>query len=188
MANSFCELTAEKGIRLVGKYLARACENGSDMEAREGMMLASTLGGISMLGPFCHLAHDIGRSLGAKFHVPHGNGCAASLPQVLEVIAPAVPEKVKFVTEALGGTVPQGASPEIIGKAAYETAKSLMQRIKLPSLKSYGYSKEELLAAVPDEVVMQVDIFKKLFGTVTSPVPVTKELIALIVSRAYDEN
>ncbi|NLA86854.1 MAG: iron-containing alcohol dehydrogenase, partial [Clostridiales bacterium] len=83
LANSFCELTGKKAFTLVGKYLVRAFENGADLEAREGMMLASTLGGISMSGPLCHLAHDIGKVLGGKFHIPHGNGCASCLPQVM---------------------------------------------------------------------------------------------------------
>lgn len=188
LANSFCAVTAREGIRLVGKYLVTACEDPSNMEAREGMMLAATLGGISMLGPLCHLAHDIGRSLGAKFHVPHGNGCASCLPQVLEAIAPARPEQVHYIAECLGAEIPADASPEEIGQAACKVANALLKRVKLPSLKALGLNKEALLAVVPDEVVMQTEMLVKIFGQATSPIPVTKELIANIVSRAYDEN
>ena len=116
-ANSYCELTGKKGFTLVGQYLVRAYENGSDLEAREGMMLASSLGGISMSGPLCHVAHDIGKVLGGKFHIPHGNGCASCLPQVFELITPAVPDKVKEITLALGGTVSDSASPAEIGES-----------------------------------------------------------------------
>lgn len=188
MANSFCEVTGMEAIRLVGKYLVEACKNGTNIEAREGMMLAATLGGISMSGPLCHLAHDIGKVLGAKFHVPHGNGCASCLPQVLEVIAPAVPEKVRYVAEAFGAEIPADASADQIGKAAYDVIKKLMQRIKLPNLRSFGLSKEELLAVVPEGVQMQQEGLIKLFGRETSPVPATRGLVADIVSRAYDEN
>lgn len=191
-ANSFSELTGREAFNLVGQYLVRAFENGSDLEARKGMMLAATLGGISMSGALCHLAHDIGKVLGAKFHIPHGNGCASCLPQVLEVIAPAVPEKVKEITIALGGTVSNGAAPEEIGKAAYETVLTLMRRLKLPSLKEFGakngFTKGDLLAVVPEGVEAMQQGLVKLFGQGTSPVPATKELIATIVSRAWDEN
>jgi alcohol dehydrogenase class IV len=186
-ANSFSEITGREGIRLVAKYLARACEDGSDIEAREGMMLASSLGGISMSGALCHLSHDIGRSLGAKFHVPHGNGCAACLPQVLEAVAPVKTAELRYFAECFGISLAPGASAAETGKAAYNAARDLMRRIKLPSLKDLGLSKPELLAAVPDEVVMQCEMAGKA-GFVTSPIPVTKELIANIVSRAYDEN
>jgi len=188
MANSFCEVIGREAIRLVGKYLVRACENGSDLEAREGMMLAATLGGISMSGPFCHLAHDIGRSLGAKFHVPHGNACASCLPQVLEAIAPACPDKVRYIAENLGAAIPADADAEAIGAAARDAALGLMRRINLPSLADFGLKKEDLLATVPDEVVMHVENEFKIFGGVAPPpVPVTRELIAGIVTKAYDE-
>lgn len=191
-ANSFCELTGKKAFTLVGKYLVRAFENGADLEAREGMMLASSLGGISMSGPLCHLAHDIGKVLGGKFHIPHGNGCASCLAQVMQIDAAAVPEKVKEITIALGGTVADNATPDEIGKAAYDTIQALTHRLKLPSLKDFGakngFTKEDLLAVVPENVVMMQEGLVKMFGQGTSPVPTTKELIATIVSRAYDEN
>ena len=52
-----------------------------------------------------------------------------------------------------------------------------------------SFKLEDLLAVVPDEVVMQVDMEIKAFGGIAPPpVPVTKELIADIITRAYNEN
>ena len=56
-------------------------------------------------------------------------------------------------------------------------------------MKELGLDKEALLAAVPDEVVMQIEMEIKAFGGVAPPpLPVTEALVAEIVSRAYDEN
>ena len=42
---------------------------------------------------------------------------------------------------------------------------------------------------VPDEVVMQIEMEIKAFGGIAPPpLPVTKELVAEILNRAYDEN
>jgi alcohol dehydrogenase len=188
LSNSFCQITGREAIRLVGKYLVEACEHGSNMEAREGMMLASTLGGMSMSGPLCHLAHDIGKTLGAKFHVPHGNGCASCLPQVLEAVAPAVPDRVRYIAQSFGAEIPEGASAEEIGKKAHDVIQALMKKINLPNLKSFGLKKEDILAVVPEGVEMMQQGLTKLFGRGTSPVPATRELVSGIVSRAYDEN
>ncbi|MDR0916534.1 MAG: iron-containing alcohol dehydrogenase [Oscillospiraceae bacterium] len=174
-ANDFSAVTGREGIALVAKYLVHAVENGADLDARRGMMLASSLGGISMSGALCHLSHDIGRSLGAKFHVAHGNGCAACLPQVLEAVSAVKPDEVHYFAECFGE------------KSAYDAARNLMKRIKLPNLKQLGLDRGALLDAVPDEVVMQCEMAAKA-GIVTSPIPVTRELIADIVARAYDEN
>jgi hypothetical protein len=62
----------------------------------------------------------------------------------------------------------------------------------MPSLREYGekngFTKQDLLAFVPDGVYAMQQGLVKLFGEATSPVPATPELIASIVGRAYDEN
>ena len=189
LANSICSCIAREGISLIGKYLVRACNDGNDLEARAGMSLAASLGGMAMSGPYCHLAHDIGRSLGTKFHVPHGNGCCATLPQVLQLVAPVKTEEVKFISEALGVPVPEGASAEEVGNCAYKAALQLMKDTKVPSLQDLKLNLDDLLREVPAEVVMQMDIFKKLgFGVCTCPVDITEEDVANVLTRAYYEN
>jgi alcohol dehydrogenase class IV len=186
-ANAVSAVAGREGIALVSKYLVRAVKNGDDREAREGMMLASTLGGISMSGALCHLSHDIGRSLGAKFHVPHGNGCAACLPQVLEAIAPVKTGQARYFAESFGAALPRDATPGEIGRAASAAARGLMKAISLPPLRALVPDRDGLLSVVPDEVVMQCEMAAKN-GIVTSPLPVTRGLISDIISRAYDEN
>jgi len=41
---------------------------------------------------------------GASFHKPHGLVCSYTFPVTMETIAPAVPEKVKYVGKILGAT------------------------------------------------------------------------------------
>ncbi len=190
MANSLSTVLGREGIRLVGKYLIRACDNGkNDMEAREGMAKAAVLGGMAMSGAFCHLCHDIGRSLGAKFHVPHGTGCSVTLPQVLEVIAPYKTEEVRYIANCLGADLDESVDAEAVGRAAYAAAKKLLIDSGLPNMKALGLKKEELLEVVPDEVVMQIEMEIKAFGGIAPPpLPVTRELVADIITRAYDEN
>ena len=192
LANRYCEVIAKEAFTLIGKYLVRAFENGSDLEAREGMMFAASLGGISMSGPLCHLAHDTGKLLAVKYHIAHGNGNAIFLPQVLDVIAPAVPEKVKDVAIALGGEVPPDATPAEIGKIACETVQNLIRKLKLPMLRELGpklgFTKEDLLSYIPEGVVATQQVLVNLYGEGTSPIPVTKEIIETIISRSYDEN
>jgi hypothetical protein len=60
--------------------------------------------------------------------------------------------------------------------------------VKLPNLKSFGLTKEQVLAVAPAGVVRQTEGMIKAFGAATSPIPVTMELIENICSRAYDEN
>jgi alcohol dehydrogenase class IV len=76
------------GVQLVGTYLRRAVHDGSDLEAREGMLLASLLSGISLANSGLGAAHGIAAALGAWCNVPHGRACAMLLPQVLQFNLP----------------------------------------------------------------------------------------------------
>jgi alcohol dehydrogenase class IV len=93
---------ARMGIRLVGDYLARAVTDGTDTEAREGMMLASFYGGIC-LGPVNTAAgHALAYPLGTLLHLPHGLANAVIFPHVLAFNESVVAEKTAEVIAALG--------------------------------------------------------------------------------------
>ena len=93
---------ARMGIDLVGRYLARAVADGTDTEAREGMMLASFYGGIC-LGPVNTAAgHALAYPLGTLLHLPHGLANAIIFPHVLAYNEGVAPAKTAEVAAALG--------------------------------------------------------------------------------------
>jgi alcohol dehydrogenase class IV len=103
-AHPMVDAYALKGIELVGAYLARAVADGSDVEAREGMSLASLLGGLC-LGPVgTGAVHALAYPLGGEFHVAHGLSNALLLPHVMKHNLPAMPERYADVAIALGAT------------------------------------------------------------------------------------
>jgi alcohol dehydrogenase class IV len=101
-AHPLIDLYALEGIRLVGRFLPRAVEDGKDREARAGLAVASLYGGYC-LGPVNTTAgHAVAYPLGTRFHVPHGAAVAAIFPHTLAFNASAQPEKTALIAEALG--------------------------------------------------------------------------------------
>ena len=93
---------ALEGIRLVGRYLERACADGNDIEARAGMLRASHLGG-QCLGPVNTAAvHALAYPLGGEFHVAHGVANSLLLPHVLRFNLEAAPERYADIAVAMG--------------------------------------------------------------------------------------
>jgi alcohol dehydrogenase class IV len=93
---------ARQGIALVGRYLSRCVKDGTDAEARAGMMLASFYGGLC-LGPVNTAAgHALAYPLGTRMGLPHGLANAIIFPHVLAFNAPARPQKTAEVLTALG--------------------------------------------------------------------------------------
>ncbi|MBC7541887.1 MAG: iron-containing alcohol dehydrogenase [Candidatus Sericytochromatia bacterium] len=112
---------ALEGIRLVGKFLERAVRDGSDLEARSQMMMASLMGATAFqkgLGVTHSLAHPLSSVAG----VHHGTANAILMPHVLTFNAVTVPERCQAIAEALGG-----------GGTASEAVARLNRAISLPT-------------------------------------------------------
>jgi alcohol dehydrogenase class IV len=111
-AHPMIDLYALEGIRLVGRYLKRAVQDGADAEARAGLALASMYGGFC-LGPVNTTAgHAVAYPLGTRHHIPHGLACALIFPHTLAWNAPAMVDKTAAVLAALGQ--PDSTDPEAV--------------------------------------------------------------------------
>ncbi len=86
LRNDFSDAVCLKAAQLVFEYLPRAVKNGDDAEAREKMHNAATLAGLGFGNAMAALAHSMGHSLGAIFHVPHGRAVALFLPYTIQFI------------------------------------------------------------------------------------------------------
>ncbi len=92
---------ALEGISLIARYIERACANGDDMEAREGMLRASHLGG-QCLGPVnTGAVHALAYPLGGEFHIAHGVANSLLLPHVLRFNLEAAPERYARIAVAM---------------------------------------------------------------------------------------
>jgi alcohol dehydrogenase class IV len=119
---------ANLGIGLVGQYLSRAVADGTDTEARAGMMLASYYGGVC-LGPVNTAAgHALAYPLGTRLKLPHGLANAIIFPHVLAFNASACQEKTSQIMSLLG--LGEGGVEDVFG-AAYALCESLGVEMKL---------------------------------------------------------
>lgn len=101
LANPLTDLYALSCIDLVGRYLERAFQNPADLEAREGMALAASQGGLAFSNSSVCLVHAMSRPIGAVFHVPHGLSNAMLLPAVTRFSLGGAPARYATVARAL---------------------------------------------------------------------------------------
>lgn len=87
LANDFSDGMALKAVELTLRYLPRAYTDGADAEARGHMHNAAAIAGIAFGNSMLGLAHAMGHSMGAVFHVPHGRSVGLFLPYVVEFTA-----------------------------------------------------------------------------------------------------
>ena len=121
-AHPLVDVYALQGITLCHRYLSRAVRQPDDLEAREGMSIASLYGGLC-LGPVNTAAvHALAYPLGGEFQVPHGLSNAILLPHVFRFNAKATPSRHATVAIALG--VPR-SSDDL--NTAYDGVERLQQ-------------------------------------------------------------
>ncbi|WP_312832158.1 iron-containing alcohol dehydrogenase [Sedimentibacter saalensis] len=177
-ANPLSDALARDAIRTIAKYLPVACHDGSNIEAREQMILASTFAGMAFTNGLVHLGHSIGHTLGAKFHIPHGIGCAIALPEVIEYTSRTEYKKVRMICECLGADVKEDASPEEIGAEAKKALRALIKSVGIPNLKELGISLEDVLKVAP--------LVTQDTGFALVPYRITAARVAEMLKSAYD--
>ena len=135
---------AERAIELAGRYLRRAVYKGSNLEAREGMHLASLLAGMAFSNAGLTAVHALEYPVGVATGCTHGAGNGLLLPYVMAYDVPACPERLVTVARLLGEAV-DGLSSHEAAFRAVEAVKRLNADIGIPlSLKELGVAEEEL--------------------------------------------
>lgn len=144
-AHPMIDLYALEGVRLVGRYLARAVKDGGDIEARSGLALASLYGGFC-LGPVNTAGgHALAYPLGTRWHVAHGAANALIFPHVLAFNLPAAVDKTGHILAALG--LPQGHAVQDVFGSTYDYCGSLGVEMRLSRL---GVPESDLEAMADD--------------------------------------
>jgi len=150
-ATPFTDGLALQGIAAAGESLVHAWERPDDAAAREGMMLASVLGGICLANAGLGAVHGFASPLGALFPIPHGVACAALLPQVVAANLEAVQgeeaegrfvARLARVGDALTGQ--RHGDEQRAAEQALARLRQLQGRLGIPRLGQLGVREEHL--------------------------------------------
>lgn len=96
-----CDANAIYAARLVFEYLYRAYQDGSDVEAREQMSVASLMAGLAFAHPKTAASHACSFPLTNVYKMPHGEACAFTLDSLIRINAGAEGGRVeRFARQA----------------------------------------------------------------------------------------
>ncbi|MDQ1329679.1 MAG: Iron-containing alcohol dehydrogenase [Candidatus Poribacteria bacterium] len=128
--NPLAEAIAIAGIKLISKNLRRAVEDGTNLESRKNMSMASMMGALAFrkgLGA----SHSLSHQLSTEANVHHGVANAIMLPYVMEFNLEFVPEKYADIAQAMGVDT-SGMSVIQSAKASIQAVRELCKDIGLP--------------------------------------------------------
>lgn len=147
--NLISDCFAKEALALLSRSIHRACQNGSDLQARQDMLLGACLAGMSFANSPVGAVHALAYPVGARHHVPHGLSNSLVLPYIakfnLETIRPEYAELFDIVAPTKLNSIPEKSSGFI------DYLAKLAPSLGLPTrLSEVGISRQDLPALAAD--------------------------------------
>ncbi|MDY6469617.1 MAG: iron-containing alcohol dehydrogenase, partial [Succinivibrio dextrinosolvens] len=112
---------ALQGIKLVAKSIRECYKNGSNLKAREKMLLAACYGGICIASSSTTAIHALSYPLGGRYHIPHGLANAILMPLVMDANKEACLDKYYDMAVAM--------ELDVNGKSKQEVADMFVKEL-----------------------------------------------------------
>lgn len=175
-ATPLTEYNSLKGLSILYENLPKAVADGSDMDAREQMMLGCIITGFGFSNANLGFVHAIAHTLSAHFGLAHGMANACVLPYVMAYNAESCPEKMVDMAKTIG--LETGGD---LNKDKYLLADALLALTKKLGIKTL---KEQ---NVPESAFERLaeDVLKEPVLGFNPRQGVTKEDVIGILKKAY---
>ena len=163
-AEPIADSAALYAIELITSNLRTALFDGSNLEARAGMLLGSLLAGIAFSHSDVAAVHCVAEALGGKYDAPHGVCNAVVLPAVMAYNMEYCKERYARIAAAMG------LFDENIDKAArraVDAVQKLAVDVHLPAFSTLGVQENDLEELAINSV--------KNGSNVDNPRPMSKE-------------
>ncbi len=179
-ANPMTDGFAREGLRRGGRSLRAAYEDGSNVDARNDIMLCSLLGGLALANAKLGAVHGFASAVGGLGDVPHGLACAALLVPVAEANIRALRTR-DAANPTLGRYAEVAALLTGVTDAAAEDGldwlRETVRRLHVPRLAEHGLRPEDADAIVAATAAAS--------STKGNPVELTPDELHVALAAAY---
>lgn len=176
VATPLTEYNSLQGLKIIYHNLPRAVKDGSDMEAREQMMLGCVITGFGFSNANLGLVHGIAHTLSAHFQLAHGMANATVLPYVMAFNAESCPEKMVELAKAMD--LPVTGDIESDKYLLSEELLKLTKELGIKTLSEQGITEEDFEMVADDVLNEPVLSFNPRQN-------VTKDDVLAILKKAY---
>lgn len=175
--NPISDLLARQALTLLSNNLLTACENGSNLGARQAMLLGAYFAGQAFSNAPVAAVHALAYPIGGIFHVPHGLSNSLVLPHVLRF---NLPEATGHYAELAAIVAPQAqGSDEARAEALIVAMQHIAHKTGIETtLRQVGVNESDL-DRLADDAMLQT----RLLGN--NPREVTRADARAIYAAAF---
>ena len=142
-ASPLSELLSLEAIALISENLRTAVHDGSNIAAREKMLLGSLYAGLGLANAGVTAVHSLSYPLGGRYGIPHGLANTVLLPHVMSFNISGAQEKFVDIAEAMGEMV-EGLPLREAAYLAVEAVNALVEDCGIQTnLEDLGISEDD---------------------------------------------
>ena len=146
IASPMSEIFSLDAIMLIAANLRTAVHDGSNLAARENMLLGSLYAGLGLANAGVTAVHSLSYPLGGRYGIGHGLANTVLLPAVMAYNLPGALEKFAMIAEAMGENIEELPDREA-AYLAVEAVESLIEDCGVyDSLQSLGIKQDDFPA------------------------------------------
>ncbi len=176
--NPLSDMLAREALRLLAANLDEAVHNGSNREARQGMLLGALLAGQAFANAPVAAVHALAYPLGGHFHIPHGLSNALVLPAVIEFNSSAAEDLYAELAPLLVKDLKAGNAASLTEQLVAELS-ALSPRSNLPTRLRDAGVPEDMLPQLAKDAMLQQRLL------VNNPRELTEADALAIYRKAY---
>jgi alcohol dehydrogenase len=130
-ANVITDTLALQAIKLIAENLGQSFRKGSNLIARENMLMGSLLATMAFRNAGLGAVHALAHPLGQICDIAHGVANGILLPRMMEFNSESSPGKYARIAQAMGKNV-DGLLPHEASKRAISAVSQLLHDVKIP--------------------------------------------------------
>jgi len=108
LKNAYADMLAKQALELLSKNIMTATHEGSNVEARQAMLLGACLAGQAFANAPVAAVHALAYPLGGHYHIPHGLSNSLVLPYVMRFNATEAKELYAELAPVIMGKAVEG--------------------------------------------------------------------------------
>ena len=177
--NPYSDLLAKQALTLLSNNIVEATFNGTNLEARQAMLLGSCLAGQAFANSPVAAVHALAYPLGGHFHIPHGLSNALVLVQVMNFNLSHASDLYAELAPSISDSINLDGSNTQVAQTLISFIADLIKQLKLPvSLAEMGIGESDINTLAQD-AMLQTRLL------VNNPKPVTLEDVIHIYHQAH---
>jgi len=177
--NPYSDMLAREALRLMAANIEEATHNGSNLDARQAMLLGACLAGQAFANAPVAAVHALAYPLGGHYHTPHGLSNSLVLPHVLRFNAEAASDLYAELAEVVLADRAIGTEAEIT-QLLINYLERLIVKLEIPNrLRDMQVPEADLPMLAKDAIELQQRLL------INNPRAVTQADALAIYQAAY---